>query len=875
MDSSSSSEDIFDLYHISDPGLLSEWRLSLSGLKDHSALSAAILADQLSYAISLGLISADDLPINDVSLSLQPDYPGSIDIENQIEATTRFNAMAIVQRANIENPGLGGHLSTFASSATAVSVLLNHVANGPQNTLGPDRVFFQGHASPGVYARANLEGRIDTAKLDLFRRELSGSPGLSSYPHPLLMPGFWEFPTVSMGLGPLCAIHQAMIDRHLYDRGLLEHLPRTFCFIGDGECDEPETLGAISVAAREGLSNLVFIIICNLQRLDGPVRGGSSIVRELSSIFRGANWNVVRALWGSRWDPVFSSSHGYKVAARLSLIPDGEMQRLASLADPVEIKERVFGDVDISEFGFSLEDMTSLLANRAGSDPVKVFAALNAAVQSAKPSVILLLCEKGAFLPSVASKMSAHQVKSLSVDSISQMALSLGLDISPQERPDYISLDEKASSYLRSLVETRGGSLPSRSVTPAPLAPLVSDVFSEFDTTPSKDVSTTTAHTRLLRGLLKDPSLGPSIVPIVADEGRTFGFESLYAEFGVHLPPSGAGSYRAADADMVLRYNEQRNGRFLQAGISEASAMAIFNAAGQMGYRGPSLFPVFEFYSMFGFQRVADLIWAAQDAGCSGVLVGATAGRTTLHGEGLQHQDGHSLLWANALPNLEVFDPAFPFEMADFYSMMLSRATAGQQSLGYLTVYNENFIPPSRPAHASLDEVTSGIYVFERDLLSSNNRVAICFSGIGYLAANAARSLLNDISIAADLISVPSPKRVVESVRHYDRLHRLGHNPAKPKVVDILSNYRSAVFVSDWVSALMSPVSKYVPQLTILGTDGVGRSSLRSELRSFFETDGPSVALAALGNLSFSPGEIHSLSSLWGANTSPDDPYRR
>jgi pyruvate dehydrogenase E1 component len=875
MASSSGPEDIFDLYRVSDPGLLSEWRLSLSSLEGHEELSAALLADQFRYAASLGLISADDLPINDVSPSLQPDYPGSLDVEHQIEAVTRFNAMAIVQRANVESPGLGGHLSTFASSATAVSVLLNHVANGPQNTLGPDRVFFQGHASPGVYARANLEGRLDTERLDLFRRELTGSPGLSSYPHPLLMPGFWEFPTVSMGLGPLCAIHQAMIDRHLYDRGLLEHLPRTFCFIGDGECDEPETLGAISVAAREGLSNLVFIIVCNLQRLDGPVRGGSSIVRELSGIFRGANWNVVRALWGSRWDPVFASSHGYKVASRLSLIPDGEMQRLASLADPVEIKERVFGDIDISEFGFSLDDMTLLLGNRAGSDPVKVFAALDSALQSAKPSVVLLLCEKGALLPSVASKMSAHQVKSLSVDSISKMASSLGLSVSPQEKPDYVSLDDKASSYLQSLVQKRGGSLPSRSLTPKPLSPLVSDVFVEFDTAPSKEVSTTTAHTRLLRGLLKDPSLGPSVVPIVADEGRTFGFESLYAEFGVHLPPSGVGSYRAADADMALRYNEQRNGRFLQAGISEASAMALFNAAGQMGYRGPSLFPIFEFYSMFGFQRVADLIWAAQDAGCSGVLVGATAGRTTLHGEGLQHQDGHSLLWANALPNLEVFDPAFPFEMADFYNMMLSRAATGQQSLGYLTVYNENFTPPSRPSHASLDEVTSGIYVFERDLLSSSNRVALCFSGVGYLAAKTARGLLNDVSIAADLVSVPSPKRVVESVRNYDRLQRLGHNPETPKVVDILSKYRSSVFVSDWVSALMSPVSRHVPQLTILGTDGVGRSSLRSELRSFFETDGPSVALAALGSLGFSPGEIHSMAASWGANTGPADPYRQ
>lgn len=875
MVSSTGSDDIFDLYQVSDPGLLSEWRLSLESIAGHAELSSALLADQFLFASRLGLVSADELLINDVSPANQPAYPGALDSERRIEAATRFNALSIVQRANIDNPGLGGHLSTFASSATAVSVLLNHVANGPLHPAGPDRVFFQGHASPGIYARANLEGRLSKERLDLFRRELAGSPGLSSYPHPLLMPGFWEFPTVSMGLGPLCAIHQAFVDRHLFERGMLSSLPRTFCFIGDGECDEPETLGAISVAAREGLSNLVFVVICNLQRLDGPVRGGSSIVKELAGIFRGARWNVVRALWGSKWDPVFSSSHGYATASRLSTIPDGEMQRLASLADNQEIQSRIFADTDISQFGLETKDMSGLLSDRAGADPKKIFAAYSAALESSKPSVILLLCEKGAFLPSVASKMSAHQVKSLSLDSINMMASGLGLQSQVSEKPDYVDLDSADSDYLQGILASRGGSLPSRSLLPAPLPPLVSDVFAEFDVSPPKEVSTTTAHTRLLRGLLKDPSLGPNIVPIVADEGRTFGFESLYAEFGVHLSPSGSGSYKAADADMALRYNERSGGRFLQAGISEASALAIFNAAGQMGYRGPSLFPIFEFYSMFGFQRVADLIWAAQDAGCSGVLVGATAGRTTLHGEGLQHQDGHSLLWSNALPNLEVFDPAFPFEMADFYHMMLSKASSGSPSLGYLTVYNENFLPPSRPSGVSREDVTSGVYVFERDLLSSRDRVALCFSGVGYLAAIQARGLLNDFSIAADLVSVPSPKRVIESVRSYDRLSRLGHKPDLPKAVAILSDYRSSVFVSDWVSSLLSPLASHVPGLVLLGTDGVGRSSLRSELRSFFETDGPSVALAALSGLGFSPGEIQDRARTWGVDVNASDPYRR
>lgn len=879
MDEPDVSEPSYNLLPVQDPSLLTEWRMSLADLLRFSpTLAAQTLADLAGFAKRLGVSPATQLPVNDISPKEQPSTPGNAVLEREIENAVRWNAMSLVQRANHDSPGIGGHLSTFASSATIIEVLQNHIAKGPSHQDGPDRIFFQGHASPGIYARAALEGRFDVERLDLFRRELSAEPGLSSYPHPFLMPGFWEFPTVSMGIGPLCAIFQALLDRHLFERGVIKSLPRTFCFIGDGECDEPETLGAIATASREQLSNLVFIVVCNLQRLDGPVRGGSSIVKELAGVFSGASWRVIKSLWGSSWDDLFDSPHGFILASRLASLTDGDLQRLSASDDAKSVRVELENDIpELASLFSHLDDtqVAKLLRDRAGHDRDKVFAALDKATSpSQQPTAVLVMCEKGFALPSVSSKMSAHQVKGLSAAALTEMAANFGMDdvIAEDVVPQYASLSDEAHAYLVNLTEQKGGPLPSRAITSSHL-PLMSSYASleEFERAPAKDSSTTMAHTRLLRQLLKDPALGPSIVPIVADEGRTFGFESLYSEFGVHLPPAGQGSYKAADAHMTLAYKESSAGRFLQTGISEASALALFMAAGQFGYRGPAQFPIYEYYSMFGFQRVADLIWAAQDAGCSGMLVGATAGRTTLNGEGLQHQDGHSQLWVQSFPHVSAFDPSFGFELRDFYVQQLEKAAAGIPALGYVTVYNENMPLPSRPASVTSGDVLSGAYVFDADPASASEKVALCFSGVGYQAALDARALLAAKGVRADLVSVPSPKLVVEAVTEYQRAVRMGQDTELPAFVSLLRTYAASVFVSDWVAQLIAPVQSLVSNLALLGTDGVGRSAERSELRRFFGTDQEHVALAALAMLDHS--ETETARTEWGIASS--SPYLR
>ena len=857
MDDANVSDPSYNLLPVQDPSLLTEWRMSLADLLRFSpTLASQTLADLAGFAELLGVSPASHLPVNDIPLKEQPNTPGDAVLESEIENAVRWNAMSLVQRANHDSPGIGGHLSTFASSATIVEVLQNHIVKGPEHQDGPDRIFFQGHASPGIYARASLEGRFDSARLDLFRRELSAEPGLSSYPHPFLMPGFWEFPTVSMGLGPLCAIFQALLDRHLFERGVIKALPRTFCFIGDGECDEPETLGAIATASREQLSNLVFIVVCNLQRLDGPVRGGASIVKELAGVFSGASWRVIRSLWGSSWDDLFDSTHGFALASRLASLTDGDLQRLSVSEDAKSVRLELENDTPALVSLFAHLDDTQvakLLCDRAGHDRDKVFAALDKATSPSKqPTAVLVMCEKGFGLPSVSSKMSAHQTKGLAASALTEMAANFGMGevLAEDGEPQYASLSDEARAYLVNLTEQKGGPLPARALTSSAL-PLMSSYASleEFERAPIKESSTTMAHTRLLRQLLKDPALGPSIIPIVADEGRTFGFESLYSEFGVHLPPAGQGSYKAADAHLALAYRESSTGRFLQTGISEASALALFIAAGQFGYRGPAQFPIYEYYSMFGFQRVADLIWAAQDAGCSGMLVGATAGRTTLNGEGLQHQDGHSQLWVQSFPHVSAFDPSFGFELRDFYVQQLEKAASGVPSLGYVTVYNENMPLPARPESVTSDDVLSGAYVFDADPAPASEKVALCFSGIGYQAANGARALLASKGVSVDLISVPSPKLIVEAVLEHQRSVRIGQDAELPAFVSLLRKYAASVFVSDWVAQLLSPVQSLVGNLALLGTDGLGRSAERTELRRFFGTDKEHVALAALSML--------------------------
>ena len=878
--------DRFDSLHDADPSLSAEWRDSFLAVLDSlgERTAARLLAELQGVAADRLVKSASLWPVNDVAPSQQPIYPGNVQLEEQLEALVRWNAMAIVQRANKTSPGIGGHLSTFAASATIQEVLRLHVWRGPLHPLGPDRVFFQGHSSPGVYARAFIEGRLDGSMLDRFRRELP-TPGLSSYPHPRLKPGFWENPTVSMGLGPLSAIFAAAMDQHLLDRGLIEHLPRTFCFVGDGECDEPETLGAISVASRLKLSNLVFVVICNLQRLDGPVRGGSSVISELAGIFSGASWRVVRAVWGSSWDRLFEHEFADHLAERLSRLHDGDIQRLSACDDPSVVRaelvegnpliEQVFADVTDPE-------IVGLLHDRAGHDRVKVFSAASMALApdvAGRPSVILAFCEKGFGLPQVASRNAAHQVKGLSGTQLVQMSQELGLSnqVSEQEclslLPPFVNASGPIADYVTQTLLQSGGSLPSRLLTPACLPEMADmSVLSEFDAGSTKEVSTTVAHTRLLRLLMRDPGLGPRVVPIVADEGRTFGFEPLYADFGVWAP--GNQGYKSVDAHLPLTYQERKDGRFVQVGISEAGGIAALTAAGVEGFRGVGLLPIFEFYSMFGFQRVADLIWAAMDAQASGILVGATAGRTTLHGEGLQHADGHSQAWAQAVPQLHSFDPAFAFETATIYRYLISLMNQGVPTLGYVTLYNENFMQPARPQGVLDEDVVSGGYMFDAAKeRGPSGHVKLAFSGPSYLAAVGARTLLADVGVSADLVSCPSIKKLIEGVRASLRSAVFGVQTA-PSAWAALVGTSPVVYVSEYVRSLAAPLSSATPGgLVCVGTDGFGRSSERDELRNFFEVSAAHVALSALYASGASNATLAKACTTWHIDPSSPAPW--
>jgi pyruvate dehydrogenase E1 component len=872
----------FDLLPDPDPSLTAEWHFSSDELLRHlpAEHAAFVMASAAAYAKEQ-IASILDAPLNDVPLTRQGTHPGDLELEQRLEEAVRWNAMALVQRANHKEPGIGGHLSTFASSATIVETLRNHFVRGHDHELGSDRVFFQGHSSPGMYARAFVEGRFTTDQLDLFRREVAGAPGLSSYPHPRLMPEFWEQPTVSMGLGPLTAIHAALMDRYLLSQGLITSLPRTFAIIGDGETDEPETLGALTVASRENLSNLVFIVVCNLQRLDGPVRGYSSIVAELTKLFRGASWRVIRALWGSSWDPFFAHPTSHVLAQRLANLSDGDLQRLSTLAPSDVLRaELTQSDPRLEELfrATSNEDLARMLTDRAGHDPKKVYAALHEAVDNPtdSPTVLLVLAEKGHLLPGVESRNAAHQVKGLSKAQLHELASRLRLtdrvssDALDEEFPPYVELDDVTKSYLADRLSTLGGPVPRR-LAPTAL-PHLSDptIFDEFDAGSPKEVSTTVAHTRLLRLLCRDKGVGPRVVPIVADEGRTFGFEPLYAEFGVHAP----GTYKGVDAHLPLAYKENTTGKFIQAGISEAGALASFTSAGLWAYNELALLPVYEFYSMFGFQRVADLIWAAADAGASGVLAGATAGRTTLNGEGLQHADGHSMVWAQSVPDLWAYDPAFAFETADVYKSLLKKLNAGSPQLVYLTMYNENFTQPARPSHVTTSDVMSGGYVFKEANERLGTHVALCFSGSSYLAARDAQGLLLEYGVSSDLVALPGVKALVEDARSSDRARRLGLDAPIPHFTTLLEGRGPAVFVSDWTQSLVAPLVPHAPHgISVLGTDGFGRSSSRAELRTFFETSAAHVALAALTMVADRP--VREAAERWGVDTAVAPAWER
>ena len=801
--------------------------------------------------------------INTIPVDRQPPFPGSREIERRIKSITRWNAMAMVVRANKTEAGIGGHISTYASAATLYEIGFNHFFQGKSESYEGDCVFFQGHASPGIYARAFLEGRITQEKLENFRNELASGGGLSSYPHPWLMPDFWEFPTVSMGLGPIMAIYQARFMRYLEDRGLKKPgNGKVWAFLGDGETDEPESLGAITLASREKLDNLIFVINCNLQRLDGPVRGNGKIIQELEAAFRGAGWNVIKVVWGSDWDPILAKDKDGLLVKRMNEVVDGEFQKYV-VETGGYIREHFFGvDPRLLEMVEHLSDDEIQKLRRGGHDPQKVYAAYKAAVDhKGAPTVILAKTIKGYGLGETGEgKNITHQQKKLNEDELREFRTRFGIPISDEDvaqAPFYKPPEESPElKYLNERRRKLGGYLPARKKNSTPLQATPEELYEEFyKGTAGREVSTTMVFVRLLSKLLKDDKIGDLIVPIVPDEARTFGMEALFRQCGIY---SHVGQlYEPVDADTLLYYKEARDGQILEEGITEAGSMASTIAAGTAySTYGINTIPFFIYYSMFGFQRIGDLIWAAGDMRCKGFLLGGTAGRTTLNGEGLQHQDGHSHLIAYSVPNLITYDPAFAFELAVIIREGIRRMYENQEDVFYyLTLYNENYAMPPMPADVK-DGILKGMYRFKAsELHDAPLKAQLLGSGpILNHVLQAQKILEEKYKVAADVWSVTSYKELRREgleVERWNLLHPLDA-PRTPYVTKCLAGTEGIVVASsDYMKALPDSISRWVPGGVIsLGTDGYGRSDSRQALRDFFEVDARYITLATLYGLS-------------------------
>jgi len=814
--------------------------------------------------------SANTPYFNTISAENQPPFPGSREIERRIKSLVRWNAMAMVIRANREEDGIGGHISTYASAANLYEVGFNHFFRARTDNYEGDMIYFQGHASPGIYARAFLEGRLTEEHLENFRRELRPGGGLSSYPHPWLMPHFWQFPTVSMGLGPIMAIYQARFNRYLEDRGLKQNPDaKVWAFLGDGETDEPEALGAITLAAREQLDNLIFVINCNLQRLDGPVRGNGNIMQELERIFRGAGWNVIKVIWGSDWDPLLAKDDEGILVKRMGEVVDGEYQKYA-VAGGAYIREHFWGaDPRLLKMVDHLSDEQLERLRLGGHDPEKVYAAYKAAVEhTGSPTVILARTIKGYGLGEAGEgKNVTHQQKKLNQEELREFRTRFGIPISDEdvaEAPFYRPPDNSPElQYLQERRRKLGGYFPNRVVNLTSLPTPSEELFKEFyEGTADREVSTTMVFVRILAKLLRDKELGRLIVPIVPDEARTFGMEALFRQVGIY---SHAGQlYEPVDAASLLYYKEAKDGQILEEGITEAGSMSSFIAAGTAySNHGINMIPFFIYYSMFGFQRIGDLIWAAGDMRCRGFLVGATSGRTTLAGEGLQHQDGHSHLLAYAVPNLVTYDPAFAFELAVIIRDGIHRMYTEQEDLFYyLTVMNENYAMPPMPERDDVkDGILKGMYKF-RPSDRSNGKYHAQLFGSGAILNEVlkAQAILDErYDVAADVWSVTSYKELHRDGLDVERWNMLNptEEPKIPYVSQCLAEAPGVlVAASDYVRALPDSISRWCPRpMFSLGTDGFGRSDSRRDLRDFFEIDARYVTLATLTALA-REGEI-------------------
>jgi pyruvate dehydrogenase E1 component len=800
--------------------------------------------------------------INTIPAEQQSPYPGSREIERRIKSVIRWNAMAMVVRANRQSSGIGGHISTYASQATLWEVGFNHFFRGKDAEQGGDIIYFQGHASPGVYARAFVEGRLSEKQLINFRQELRPDGGLASYPHPWLMPDFWEYPSVSMGLAPIMAIYQARFNHYLQDRGLEQTTKRkVWALIGDGEMDEPESMGAITLAARERLDNLIFVINCNLQRLDGPVRGNGQVIQELEAAFRGAGWNVIKVVWGSGWDPLFAADEEGVLVRHLNKVVDGKMQKYATSPGGY-IREDFFGqDERMLKLVEDLSDEQIERLRRGGHDPLKVYNAYKAAVEhTGKPTVILAQTIKGYGLGEAGEGRNVtHQQKKLNEEELRYFRGRFGIPISDDdlaEAPFYrFPEDSEEGKYLRQRREELGGSIPRRAVRAEPIQMPPDELFQEFfDGSEDREAATTMALVRLLGKLLQDEKIGRQIVPIIPDEARTFGLEALFRRVGIY---SHAGqNYEPVDRSSLLYYKEARDGAILEEGITEAGSISSFIAAGTAyAAHGINMIPFFLFYSMFGFQRIGDLVWAAGDSRTRGFLVGATSGRTTLPGEGLQHQDGQSHVLALSVPNLKTYDPAFAYEIAVIVRDGLKRMYVDQEDLFYyLTVLNEFYRQPPMPK-GSKEGILNGLYRIRRSESKSKNRVHLFGSGAILLEALKAREILEEkYGVSADVWSATSYKELYRNALETERLNRL--QPGKKRQASYLEETmdgEQGVFVAalDYLKALPLLIDRWLPgPLAALGTDGYGRSDNRGALRDFFEVDSRHITLAALHELS-------------------------
>ena len=852
-----------------------EWLDALQSVVDEEGIDRAhFLIDKLNdTAIRMGRYVPITSVVTPYSNTIAPideeRMPGDMFMERQIRGIVRWNALAMVMRANQRDGSIGGHISTFASAATLYDVGFNYFFKGPNEKNEGDLIYYQGHSSPGIYARSFVEGRLEESQLDNFRNEVEGN-GLSSYPHPWLMPDYWQFPTVSMGLGPIQAIYQAHLMKYLTNRGLLDNSDRKiWAFLGDGEMDEPESLGAIGKAGRERLDNLIFVINCNLQRLDGPVRGNGKIIQELEGIFRGAGWNVIKVVWGRHWDPLLQADKDGILQARMDEVVDGEYQNYASRGGDYT-REHFFGtDPELLKMVEHLSDEDIMALNRGGHDPYKVYAAYAEAVRAnGKPTVILAKTVKGyAFGGGAEAQNATHSVKKLDIEALKKFRDRFGIPIDdaklsevPYYRPAEDSLELR---YMRKMREKLGGSLPQRRAVGQSLKVPSLEIFdAQLKGSGEREQSTTMAFVRMLNALCKDQEIGEKVVPIVPDEARTFGMEGMFRQMGIY---SAMGQlYDPADSNQVMYYREDKKGQMLEEGISESGAFSAWLAAAtSYSTNNCPLIPFYIYYSMFGFQRVGDLSWAAGDSQARGFLIGATAGRTTLNGEGLQHQDGHSHLLASTIPNCVTYDPTYAYELAVIIQDGLRRMYHEQESVYYyITTMNENYVQPEMPAGCQ-QGIIKGMYLLEDGSskaykvtkpVSKDLRLRLLGSGtILREVRKAAEILRKDYSVLVDVWSVTSYNELRREALAVSRENML--SPSKkakmPFVTEQLGKQSGPVIsATDYMKLYSDQIREFVPDsFRVLGTDGFGRSDSREQLRHYFEVDAKFIVLAALSEL--------------------------